>query len=79
MERARDTEIWLYAQKNGYVIVTRDSDFHELSLMGKASPKILWLKCGNVSTDRVRNLLRDGKADIERFGADQAMVCLELY
>jgi len=54
-------------------------DFHELGLMGKASPKILWLKCGNVSTDHVRNLLRDGKARIERFGADPAMVCLELY
>ncbi len=79
MERASDTEIWLYAQNNSYVIVTRDSDFHELSLMGKESPKVLWLKCGNVSTDRVGKLLRDGKGEIERFGADPAMVCLELY
>ncbi len=78
MERASDIEIWRYAQKNGFVIVTYDSDFHELSLLGEKPPKILWLKCGNVSTDHVRRLLIDGKAEIERFGGNPAIVCLEL-
>ena len=33
METATDDEIWRYAKNNGFVIVTRDSDFHERSLI----------------------------------------------
>ena len=33
MERAWDRLVWDYAQKNGFVIVTSDADFEELSLL----------------------------------------------
>lgn len=33
LESASDTEVWHYAKDAGYVIVTRDADFQELSLL----------------------------------------------
>ena len=33
MQSATDKEVWLKAKKDDYVIVTRDADFQELSLV----------------------------------------------
>jgi predicted nuclease of predicted toxin-antitoxin system len=33
MESATDKEVWQKAKDDGYVIVTRDADFQELSLV----------------------------------------------
>lgn len=47
MDKSDDFEIWNYAKRNGFIIVTKDSDFHELSLLKGEPPKVIWLKCGN--------------------------------
>ena len=47
MDQADDLAIWNYAKEQGFVIVTKDSDFHELSLVFGNPPKVIWLKCGN--------------------------------
>lgn len=57
MDTASDQQIWLYAKKHNFVIVTKDSDSHELSLLYGAPPKIIWLKCGNRSSSYISNLL----------------------
>ena len=33
LERAVDESIWSYARDNGFVIVSKDSDFHQLSFL----------------------------------------------
>lgn len=33
MECASDNEIWQFAKNNDFIIVTQDSDFHEMSLL----------------------------------------------
>ena len=38
MESASDKEVWQRAQQDGYVIVTRDADFQELSLVWGQPP-----------------------------------------
>ena len=43
LENSTDLEIWNFAQKEGYTIVTFDSDFYDLSLIKGFPPKILWL------------------------------------
>jgi predicted nuclease of predicted toxin-antitoxin system len=45
-----DREIWEFAQINGYVIVTQDSDFHDLTILYGHPPKIIWIRTGNLST-----------------------------
>ena len=49
LESASDSEIWQYAKDNGYVIVSRDSDFQERSLVTGHPPQVIWLKIPNRS------------------------------
>ncbi len=79
MEHADDRRIWEYAKHHGCTIVTKDSDFHELALLRGIPPKVIWLKCGNMPKDRVRRLLLDNVAVIERFHQDAQSGCLEIY
>ncbi len=41
LERAGDRAIWQLAKNDGYVIVTRDADFQELSLIYGAPPCVV--------------------------------------
>ncbi len=38
LEAASDSVVWHTAKNHGFVIVTRDADFEELSLVGPAKP-----------------------------------------
>lgn len=49
MESASDTEVWQKARVDGYVIVTRDTDFQESSLVWGQPPKVIRLKTLNQS------------------------------
>lgn len=50
LEGKTDGEIWNYAKEQGFTIVTQDADFYEITLLKGLPPKILWLRCGNTST-----------------------------
>jgi predicted nuclease of predicted toxin-antitoxin system len=49
MESASDKEVWQKARGDDYVIVTRDADFQELSLVWGQPPKVIRLKTLNQS------------------------------
>lgn len=49
LESASDKEVWHKAKDDGYVIVTRDADFQELSLVWGQPPKVIRLKTRNQS------------------------------
>lgn len=49
MESASDNTVWQLAKDDGYVIVTRDADFQELSLVWGQPPKVIRLKTFNQS------------------------------
>jgi len=79
LEKATDREIWQYAANNDYVIVTKDSDFHELSILFGAPPKIIWLKTGNQSKASTLNALISCKDTIEQALAEEGKACVEIY
>ena len=54
--RATDLEVWSYAATNGFVLVTKDSDFHQLSLVRGAPPKVVGC-CSLLLGDSAANLL----------------------
>lgn len=79
LETSTDMALWQYAKLHGFTLVTQDSDFHELSLVYDAPPKVIWLKCGNQSKTYIADLLIKHKAEIERFVQDNETSVLEIY
>ncbi len=67
LESADDDTIWNFARANEYVIVSKDSDFHQRSLVLGFPPKVIWLRCGNCSTDQIEKVLRDNQVAIQEF------------
>lgn len=62
--------VWNYARTNGFMIVSKDSDFHQRSLLLGYPPKIVWVRLGNCSTNAMEQLLRDHAPDVQQFAAD---------
>jgi predicted nuclease of predicted toxin-antitoxin system len=79
LDRMNDNEIWQYARQQGFIVVTQDADFYDLSLLYGAPPKILWLRCGNQPTAFIEQLLRSYTSEIYDFANDPTLSCLELY
>lgn len=69
---ADDLEVWNYARVHGFVIASKDSDFHQRSFVEGAPPKVVWLRIGNCTTSKVEQVLRAYWASIESFERDSA-------
>ncbi|WP_293134524.1 DUF5615 family PIN-like protein [Microcoleus sp. bin38.metabat.b11b12b14.051] len=54
-----DSIIWEYAHANNFVIVSKDSDFHQRSLLYGHPPKFIYLRIGNSPTSKIVQILRD--------------------
>jgi len=74
-----DEDIWNYALKNGFTIVTQDSDFNERIVIYGHPPKVIWLRMGNVSTESIEVLLKDFYHTILLFEKDETLGCLQIY
>lgn len=72
-----DQQVWAYAKANGFVIVSKDSDFVDLSVLKGAPPKVIWVRLGNSTTTSVAFLLRNSVDVLRRF-ADGEETCLVL-
>lgn len=78
LDRSNDETIWDYARANGYVIVSKDSDFHQRSFLQGFPPKVIWVRCGNSSTGQIEKILRDNRAAIQNFCDDRVHAFLVL-
>lgn len=65
MESKTDREIWQKATADAYVIVTRDADFQELSLVWGHPPQVIRLKTPNQSRAVTLKILIENKDLIE--------------
>ncbi|MFW6248354.1 MAG: DUF5615 family PIN-like protein [Bacteroidota bacterium] len=76
-----DANIWEYAKKHDFTIVTYDQDYFEISLFWGSPPKIVWIKSGNLINSEVAKLLVDNKKTIIDFITKEELkniACLEL-
>lgn len=64
---ASDMDVWALAVREGCILVTRDEDFLQLSVVRGAPPKVVWIGLGSCSNAVLASLLRGRYADIERF------------
>jgi predicted nuclease of predicted toxin-antitoxin system len=64
---ATDTVVWNYALEYRLVIVSKDSDFQQRSLLFGHPPKFVWLRIGNCPARTIEHLLRERSATIHFF------------
>jgi predicted nuclease of predicted toxin-antitoxin system len=70
LEKADDEAIWTFARKNNFVILTKDTDFLNRAVLMGHPPKVIQLRLGNCSTERIREVLAEEKEAITRFLQD---------
>lgn len=79
LERADDRAVWDYAVEHGFVLVSKDEDFHQLAFLYGPPPKVVWLRLGNCTTADVEAVVRERVEDIRSFSEheDTAFLVLE--
>ncbi len=78
MKAMIDPIVWDYTKDNNLMIVSKDADMHDLSLVFGNPPKVIWLRLGNCSTSQVEHLLRQSFDAIKLFHEDENLSLLAL-
>lgn len=73
-----DKAIWHYAQKEGFTIITHDSDFDDLFLLYGFPPKIIKFKVGNLSNEETISIILKNEIFIREFMEDEEIGFLEI-
>ena len=78
MARALDREIWEYAAQAGFVIVSKDNDFQQMSFVFGPPPKVIWIRRGNCGVQETEGILRSNSARVHEFEGDPVAAYLIL-
>ncbi len=78
-QRFKDSQIFELALKEGFCIVSYDEDFFEIQLLKGFPPKLIWLRFGNASTEKVATRLISVKDQLKDFEIDDILGVFELY
>jgi len=78
LARADDDAIWKFARNGGFIIVSKDADFHQLSFLHGHPPKVIWLRVGNRTSDEVLAILLRSHDHIAFFDANEDAAFLSL-
>ena len=71
LDLSNDAAIWNYARDHGFAVVTKDSDFPDLSFAQGHPPKVVWIRLGNCSTVQIETLLHEVQEDLLAFDQDE--------
>jgi len=78
MTRSPDRVIWDHAKEEGFVVVSKDNDFQQMSFVFGPPPKVIWIRRGNCSVEETERILRSSSARIHEFDGDQVAAYLIL-
>ena len=78
LQAAHDQDIWDYAARHGFVIVSKDSDFRQRSFVSGYPPKVVWIQRGNCTTDDIAAILRRHRTRLDSFDTDPEAALLVL-
>jgi predicted nuclease of predicted toxin-antitoxin system len=78
MKSAIDPIVWDFAKSNNLMIVSKDADMLDLSLVFGNPPKVIWLRLGNCSTFQVETLMRRDFDTIKLFYQDKYLSLIDL-
>ncbi|MBP9664630.1 MAG: DUF5615 family PIN-like protein [Pyrinomonadaceae bacterium] len=69
-----DSEIWNYARKNAYTIVTKDADFSNRIIVSEPPPKIIHIKVGNLKLRAFERFIEENWTSIEAASKSHKLV-----
>ena len=69
LDNSPDSQIYDYAGQHDFTIVSKDSDFRQLSFLHGAPPKVVWLRVGNCTVRDLVALLAENKHRLLEFEA----------
>jgi predicted nuclease of predicted toxin-antitoxin system len=78
LDRVPDHEVYEYARREGFLLVTKDADFSDLSVLRGFPPKVIWIRRGNCTTVAIEQILRRHYDDIKALDTDPSMGVLTL-
>lgn len=77
LDQTDDGQIWRYARREGFAIVTRDRDFVDLAERYGSPPKVIFLKVANMTRAATADLIRQNIRLIQALGdADSGSVLI---
>jgi predicted nuclease of predicted toxin-antitoxin system len=79
LDESPDTELREYAAREGFTLVTKNTDLVDLCVFRGAPPKVIWLRVGNCSTAVIRDALQSNIPRIIAFGEDPLQIVLSIF
>jgi len=79
LEQSSDAILWDRAKQEGYTIVTKDSDYSDMSVVRGFPPKVIWIRIGNCTTQQIEDLLRLNHEAVVAFENDAMVGLLSLF
>ncbi len=74
-----DERVWEFARDHGFVLVSKDSDFYQRSLLFGAPPKLVWICIGNSTRGELFALLSQHQgaiAALDSAGEESTLILL---
>jgi predicted nuclease of predicted toxin-antitoxin system len=73
-----DETVWLFAREHGFMVVSKDADFSEISMALGYPPKLIWLRIKNWPTNDIEHLIRTNYSRIAELhnAADRGILVL---
>src|SRR3954463_14104561 len=74
-----DEAVWEYARREGFVLVSKDSDFYQRSLLYGHPPRLVWICVGNCTREVLIALLTRHHQEIlalDSPGAESVLILL---
>ncbi|MCC6539893.1 MAG: DUF5615 family PIN-like protein [Bryobacterales bacterium] len=78
LDTSADGEIWEYAGREGFLLVTADADFYQFAATLGPPPKVIWLRRWRHPTRDAEAVLRRNAERITEFAADPELAVLVL-
>ena len=79
LDQAADSEVWEYARAHDFIIVSKDTDFSEMSVVRGYPPKVVWIRRGNCSIREIEEILRRDQELLAELAQNQDLGILLLY
>lgn len=79
LDKADDLVVWQFAGDHGFMIVSKDADFNEISLQRGFPPEVIWIRRGNCSTKDLAQILRQQFQRIQQLKESKTAGILLLY